>query len=309
MHRINSSNAGPNGEWVAGNPLTGQLPTAATAAWFNAVQEELINYIVSRGITPSTTDNSQLKVAITQHMNDFVTEKLSQWTPPGTGGSAYTHPSSHPASMITQDAAHQFVTAEEKAQLVALLEQSTGGSHMGSDGLLTYLPEGETTPVYCKGQLLQYFEMIRNVNLGRSAPTNVGGSDQQVTSDWFEFTPKSPHSRLFVTLSLGIEYEGRLNQDSNYSPKFIIIARKRDARDGVNRDSIVMWNHERVDVSIDGVSTLQDDNQESLIISYSRRVPLDSWEGMQRFSMDVKTPPNARFFDLSFVDFFIEEFS
>lgn len=40
----------------------------------------------------------------------------------GGGGVPYVHPETHPASMIEQDAAHRFVTDEEKAAL-----SSTGG--------------------------------------------------------------------------------------------------------------------------------------------------------------------------------------
>jgi len=110
MHRINSSNAGPNGEWLAGNPLTGQLPTSATAAWFNAIQEEFAHYIESRGITLSSLDNQQFTSAIEQHINEFVVQAFNNYSPPSSGGAAYTHPSSHPASMILENARKRFVT-------------------------------------------------------------------------------------------------------------------------------------------------------------------------------------------------------
>lgn len=63
MHRIDSINS-QNGQWVAGNPQTGQRPTIATAAWFNAVQEEISHVIEVAGIELDKTQNNQLLFAI-----------------------------------------------------------------------------------------------------------------------------------------------------------------------------------------------------------------------------------------------------
>lgn len=63
MHRIDSINA-QDGRWVAGNPQTGQRPTIATAAWFNAVQEEIAHVIESSGLELDKSKNDQLTVAI-----------------------------------------------------------------------------------------------------------------------------------------------------------------------------------------------------------------------------------------------------
>ena len=68
MQRIDSQNAGPNNEWVAGDPSSNTLPTSGTAAWFNGIQEELANYIESQGIALEKADNSQLSQAITKHV-------------------------------------------------------------------------------------------------------------------------------------------------------------------------------------------------------------------------------------------------
>lgn len=68
MHKIDS-NGNVNGNWVAGNPETGQQPTAFTAEWLNAVQSEIINFLNFVGITPSKTENDQLTKAIKQYVN------------------------------------------------------------------------------------------------------------------------------------------------------------------------------------------------------------------------------------------------
>ncbi len=125
MHKIDSTNAGENGEWVAGNPLTGVQPTAATAAWFNAIQEEFTHYIESRGIVLSKSNNHQLTAAIEQHLNAFVTKAFNSYTPPSSGGTAYTHPSSHPASMILENASKRFVTDA----LISTWNSKANGSH------------------------------------------------------------------------------------------------------------------------------------------------------------------------------------
>lgn len=63
MHRIDSINS-QNGQWVAGNPQTGQRPTIATANWFNAVQEEIAHVIEEAGLELDKSKNDQLALAI-----------------------------------------------------------------------------------------------------------------------------------------------------------------------------------------------------------------------------------------------------
>jgi len=63
MHKIDSD-GNVNGGWVAGNPETGQKPTAFTADWLNAVQNEITNVVETAGLSLSKKDNNQLVSAI-----------------------------------------------------------------------------------------------------------------------------------------------------------------------------------------------------------------------------------------------------
>ncbi|GLS03780.1 hypothetical protein GCM10007860_09250 [Chitiniphilus shinanonensis] len=53
-----------NGKFTDGNPQTGQLPSRDTAAWSNAVTDELLSVIQAAGMTPTEGLNSQLLEAL-----------------------------------------------------------------------------------------------------------------------------------------------------------------------------------------------------------------------------------------------------
>jgi hypothetical protein len=55
---------GSQGFFSNGDPLTGQPATVVDAWWLNMIQEEIRNVVVGAGITPSKTDNTQLRQAI-----------------------------------------------------------------------------------------------------------------------------------------------------------------------------------------------------------------------------------------------------
>lgn len=59
MHKINTSTA-VDGEFVDGNPATGQKATELNAAWFNTFQRELLAFLTDAGVAPSLTDDNQL---------------------------------------------------------------------------------------------------------------------------------------------------------------------------------------------------------------------------------------------------------
>lgn len=63
MHKIDHPTA-QDGQFVEGNPATATPSTVVAAAWANAVQNELINFIVSRGIDLDKADNNQLTKAL-----------------------------------------------------------------------------------------------------------------------------------------------------------------------------------------------------------------------------------------------------
>lgn len=78
MHR-NSHPSAPGGHHTDGDPARGIAPTVVPAATMEALQEELANFIESRGIVLNKQDNTQLKQAIldaigkTVQQGDFVT--------------------------------------------------------------------------------------------------------------------------------------------------------------------------------------------------------------------------------------------
>ena len=63
MHRIDTVDA-VSGMFVPGDPTTGQIATAVSAAWANAVQEEVATFIEGQGIGLNKSDNTQLAQAI-----------------------------------------------------------------------------------------------------------------------------------------------------------------------------------------------------------------------------------------------------
>lgn len=72
MHR-NDHPSAPGGIHVEGDPTRGIAPTTVTAAIMNAFQEELANFIESRGITLNKEDNTQLTQAILEAITVTVT--------------------------------------------------------------------------------------------------------------------------------------------------------------------------------------------------------------------------------------------
>lgn len=64
MHKIDHATATGANEFTDGNPQTAVKPTVVTAAWLNALQNELSNFITAMGITLNKADNTQLKQAL-----------------------------------------------------------------------------------------------------------------------------------------------------------------------------------------------------------------------------------------------------
>lgn len=65
MHRIDGAGATVTGQWTEGDPSTGTPATEMTADWFNAIQNELENVIVTgAGIPLNKASNSQLLAAL-----------------------------------------------------------------------------------------------------------------------------------------------------------------------------------------------------------------------------------------------------
>lgn len=63
MHRIDGAGHN-NNTWVAEDPATNRPPTEITAAFMNAVQEEIAHVVEGAGIPLNKADNTQLRQAI-----------------------------------------------------------------------------------------------------------------------------------------------------------------------------------------------------------------------------------------------------
>lgn len=66
MHRIDTSTATPDHKFTEGNPTVPVAATTVSAAWLNAVQEELVAVITGAGLELKKSDNGQLRQAISQ---------------------------------------------------------------------------------------------------------------------------------------------------------------------------------------------------------------------------------------------------
>ena len=66
MHRIDTSTATPDNKFTEGDPAIPVAATTVSAAWLNAVQEELVAVITGAGLELKKSDNGQLWQAISQ---------------------------------------------------------------------------------------------------------------------------------------------------------------------------------------------------------------------------------------------------
>ena len=64
MDKIDHATATLDQEFTEGNPQTAVKPTVVTAKWLNGIQNELANFIQSRGITLDAEDETQLIQAL-----------------------------------------------------------------------------------------------------------------------------------------------------------------------------------------------------------------------------------------------------
>ena len=70
MHRIDTSTATPDHKFTEGDPAVPVAATTVSAAWLNAVQEELVAVITGAGLGLKKSDNGQLWQAISQLITD-----------------------------------------------------------------------------------------------------------------------------------------------------------------------------------------------------------------------------------------------
>lgn len=72
MHRIDTSTATPDHKFTEGNPAVPVAATTVSAAWLNAVQEELVAVITGAGLELQKSDNGQLFRSIGKLIGDKV---------------------------------------------------------------------------------------------------------------------------------------------------------------------------------------------------------------------------------------------
>ena len=70
MHLIDTPTAAPGNQFTDGNAGLGQPSTKLNAKWFNAIQNELANFITARGIVLDDEDQTQLTQAIEGAIQD-----------------------------------------------------------------------------------------------------------------------------------------------------------------------------------------------------------------------------------------------
>lgn len=63
MHKIDTPNAN-NNQFIDQDTANGIVGTSASAAWLNAIQDEIINVLIVAGIKPNKATNDQLTKAI-----------------------------------------------------------------------------------------------------------------------------------------------------------------------------------------------------------------------------------------------------
>ncbi len=69
MHRIDTNQATVNNMFQSGDPIMRTDGTVVDAAWLNAIQEEVVNVILGRGIALTKGVNNQLQQAINSQIN------------------------------------------------------------------------------------------------------------------------------------------------------------------------------------------------------------------------------------------------
>ncbi|CNI70401.1 bacteriophage tail fiber protein [Yersinia frederiksenii] len=67
---IPNTRADNNGEFTDGNVAAGVPPTILPAEWFNTIQRELINVLISAGIEPDSDKFDQVATAVTKLITD-----------------------------------------------------------------------------------------------------------------------------------------------------------------------------------------------------------------------------------------------
>lgn len=86
MHLIDHSTAAPGNQFTDGNAQTGIPSTRVTAKWLNSVQNELANFITSRGIVLDEMNQGQLTEAIVSAIESYgaapvaIPNNTSIWT-------------------------------------------------------------------------------------------------------------------------------------------------------------------------------------------------------------------------------------
>lgn len=149
MHR-NDHPSAPGGLHTDGDPQRGIAPTTVIASLMNALQEELANFIESRGITLDKNDNTQLTMAILEAIGttvasgDFVTHTEFALHTQGAdphqqyalesllGDAAYMDLGTSGGSVAAGDHAHADYELKTNLKAAAYKDVGTGGDQVAA---------------------------------------------------------------------------------------------------------------------------------------------------------------------------------
>jgi len=117
---------------------------------------------------------------------DYTTAEKSKLASIAPNANNYTHPTSHPAPMITEDSTHRFVSDTEKSVWSAKASQESVDGVSTQLSNMTYLQETEPTEVHPQSL---WFEVTAEANfeIGGVAVNNATTSSTPPESGyWFE---------------------------------------------------------------------------------------------------------------------------
>jgi hypothetical protein len=149
---------GTPGFFTGGNPGIGQVATVPGYEWFNAVQEELIALILRVGLTPLTTDLTQVRQAIQQICGgDYASVNLNVSLTPANAGVVQMNATAGPRvitlplsnSMNGRPIRYQIIKADGSANTVTV--QASGSDTIEGVTSIQLIRQGESLNIVSDG--------------------------------------------------------------------------------------------------------------------------------------------------------------
>lgn len=145
MHRIDTSTATPDHKFTEGDPTVPVAATTVSAAWLNAVQEELVATITKAGLELEKSDNGQLAAAIAKLISTAVdaVRVSPATTVPKAPGTAATGSSAkyaredhvHPVQTSVSGSAGSAAKLSTARTILVNLASTTAGSFDGTKNI------------------------------------------------------------------------------------------------------------------------------------------------------------------------------